>query len=109
MACMRQRDHQQHLAHALAEQRVHVVRIDERERNAQHRRQRQQHVAGHAPVRGIDANLPQDLEALAHDVREVLEDLRQVAAGLALDEHRGREEPHVEAGHAQRSGSRARP
>ena len=97
---MHERDHQQHLAHALAEQQVHVLRVDERQRDAEHRRQRQQHVAGEAAVRRVDPHLAQNLEALADDVREVLEDLRQVAAGLALDQDRGREEPHVEQRHA---------
>ena len=66
------------------------------ERDRQERRQRQQHVAGEAAVRGVHAHLPQDLEPLAHDVREVVENLRQVAAGLALNQHGGDEEPDVE-------------
>ena len=75
----------------------------------QERRQREQHVAGQPAVRGVDAHLAQDLEALADDVREVLEDLRQVAAGLALDQHGGREEPDVEQRHPHRQVGRARP
>ena len=63
-------------------------------------RQREQHVAGQPAVRRVDAHLAEDLEALADDVGEVLEDLGQVAAGLALDQDRGREEPHVEQRHA---------
>ena len=51
-------------------------------------------------MRGVDSHLSENLEALAHHVRQVLENLREVAARLALDEHGGREEPHVEAGHA---------
>ena len=78
------------------EQQLHVLGVDERQRDAERRRQRQQHVAGEAAVRRVHAHLPLDLEALAHDVREVVENLRQVAAGLALDQHRGDEEPHVE-------------
>ena len=60
------------------------------------RRQRQQHVAGEAPVRGVHADLPSNLETLADDVRQVVEDFGQVAAGVALDEDRRHEEPHVE-------------
>ena len=67
------------------------------------RRQRQQHVAGEAAVRRVHADLPPNLEALAHDVREVVENLRQVAAGVALDQHGGDEEPDVE--NATRSAS----
>ena len=56
----------------------------------------EQHVAGETAVRRVHADLPADLEPFADDVRQVVEDLRQVAAGLALDEHGGDEEPHVE-------------
>ena len=77
-----------------------MLRVDERERDGERRRQRQQHVAGEAAVRGVHAHLPQDLEALAHDVREVVEDLGQVAARLALNRDRGHEELHVENRHA---------
>ena len=73
------------------------------------RRQRHQHVPGEPAVRGVHAHLPANLEALANDGGEVVEDLRQVAAGLALDEHGGREEPHVEQRHAQRTGCSAIP
>jgi hypothetical protein len=59
---------------------VHVLGIDERQRNGERCRQREQHVAGEAAVRGVHADLPLDLEALAHDVREVVENLGQVAA-----------------------------
>ena len=78
---------------------MHVFRVDEHQRNGQKRRQGQQHVAGHAPVRGVDAHLAENLEPLAHDVGEVVENLREVAAGLSLDEHGGREEPHVDERH----------
>ena len=90
-------------------QQVHVLGIDERQRDAQHRRQRQQHVAGEPAVRRVDAHLAEDLEPLADDVREVLENLREVAAGLALDQHRGGEEPDVERAACGTSGCRARP
>src|SRR5262245_24213917 len=76
---------EEHVADPLAEEQLHVLGVDERQGDGQERRQRQQHVAGQASVRGVDADLAQDLEPLADDVREVLEDLRQVAARLALD------------------------
>ena len=78
------------------EEQLHVLGIDERQRDRQRRRQRQQHVAGEAAVRGVHAHLPLDLEPLAHDVREVVENLGQVAAGVALNQHGGDEEPDVE-------------
>ena len=68
--------------------------------SAEKRRQRHQHVAGKPSVRGVHADLTANLEPLAHDVREVVEDFRKVAAGLALNEDRGREEAHVEQRHA---------
>ena len=68
----------------------------------QHRRQRQQHVAGESAVRRVDADLAENLEPLAHHVRQVLENLGEVAAGLTLNQHRGREEPDVEQRHAER-------
>jgi hypothetical protein len=51
-------------------------------------------------VGGVGAHLPQDLEALAHDVRQVVEDLGQVAAGLALNRDARDEEPDVHHRHA---------
>ena len=66
---------------------------------AERRRQRQQHVRREAAVRRVDAHLAQHLEPLADDVREVVENLRQVAAGVALDQHRGDEEADVEQRH----------
>ena len=94
--------HQHQPARALGEEQVHVFGVDEHQRDGEERRQSQQHVAGHAAVRRVDAHLAENLEPLAHDVGEVVEDLREVAAGLALDEHGGREEPHVEERHADR-------
>src|SRR4051812_23347866 len=97
-----ERARQEHPAERLVEEHVHVIGVDERERDAQHRRQREQDVPGEASVRGVDPDLAQDLEALAHDVREVLQDLRQVAARLPLNQHRGGEETYVEQRHAER-------
>src|SRR4051812_5750985 len=92
---------QEHPADWLAEEHVHVVGVDERERYAQHGGQRQQHVAGEPAVRGIDADLSQDLETLAHDVSQILENLREVAARLPLNQHGGGEEANVEERHAE--------
>ena len=47
-------------------------------------------------VGALDPHLPLHLEALADHGRQVLEHLRQVAARLALGQHRGDEEPRVE-------------
>ena len=47
-----------------------------------------------------DAHLALDLEPIANHRREVVEHLRQIAARLALGQHRGDEEPRVEQQHA---------
>src|SRR4029079_15180642 len=96
------RHHQQDLTYVFTEQHVHVVRVDEHQRDGQGRRQCQQDVSGQPAMRGVDAHLAKYLETLANDVGEVLENLRQVAAGLALNQHRRGEEPHVEDRNAQR-------
>ena len=41
-----------------------------------------------------------NFEALADDIRQIVQDLRQVAAGLALQHNRGDEELYVDQGHA---------
>src|SRR5688572_11691599 len=96
------RDAEQHLTHALAEEQVHVIRVDERQRDAEEGRKRQEHVAREASVRRVHPDLPQDLEPLAHDVREILENLGQVAAGLPLNQHGRGEEADVDRGNAVR-------
>src|SRR6478735_165253 len=90
---------QQHLTHVLAEEDVHVVRVDEHQRDAEHRGQREQDVASHTAMRRINPHLPENLEALTHDVRQVLEDLGQVAARFALDQHGGSEKTHIDDRH----------
>src|SRR5688572_14266100 len=88
------------LPHALREEELHVIRVDEHQRDGERRRKRQQDIAGEAAVRGMHADLPQNLEALAYHVREVVENLGQVATCLTLNRHGGHEELHVEEGHA---------
>src|SRR5947207_8343675 len=90
----RRREH--HLAHMLAKQRLHVFRVDERERDRQKRRQREQHPPGEATVRSVDPHLPPNLESLADDVREVVENLRKIAAGLSLNQDGSDEKADVE-------------
>src|SRR5262249_38657501 len=71
---------QHRLPHPLVKQQAHVLGIDERQGDGERRWQRQQHVAGEAAVRGVDADLTADLEPLADHVGEVVENLRQGAA-----------------------------
>src|SRR3990170_8447056 len=55
------RPDQHHLSHAFAKQQVHVLGVDERQGDAQECGKRQQHVAGEAAVRRVDAHLSQNL------------------------------------------------
>src|SRR6266850_8447079 len=80
--CDRRGNH--HLAHGVLEQQFHVLRVDERQRTGQETWKTQQHVAGEPSVGRVDPHLPLNLESLAHDIREVVEDFRQVAARFAL-------------------------
>src|SRR4029450_6555357 len=56
------------VAHALLEEQVHVLRVDEGEREGEKCRQRHQHVPGEPAVRRVHAHLAADLEPLADDV-----------------------------------------
>ena len=73
-----------------------MLGTDEGQNHAERRRQRQQHIAREAAVGSVHPDLPPDLEALANDMRKVVEDLGEVAAGLPLNRDRRDEEPHVE-------------
>ena len=87
MVCIDDGAHQHHLPHVLAKQQVCMWSgLMNDSATASAAGQREQDVAGEAAVRGVHADLPPDLEPLAHDVRQVVENLGQVAAGIALDE-----------------------
>jgi hypothetical protein len=94
--------HDHRLADLVVEQHVHVIRVDHLQGDAEKGREREQHVAGKPAVRGVHAHLAANLEPLADDVREVVQNLGKIAARFSLDEDRGREESHVEQRHAQR-------
>ena len=64
------------------------------------RRHHRQDPAGDPAVRARDAHLPLDPRPLADQRGQVVEDLREVAAGFALRQDRGDEEPRVEQRHA---------
>src|SRR5689334_14672163 len=85
-----------HLPHRLAEEQLHLFRVDVRERRGKTRRQCEKHVAGEAAVRCMDADLASDLESLANDAAKVLENLREVATALALNGDGCHEELDIE-------------
>src|SRR6516164_10143547 len=47
-------------------------------------------------MRSVDAHLAKNLEALTHDMREVVQNLGEIAAGLALNRDGGHKEADVE-------------
>src|SRR5919201_6481954 len=69
------RDHQQLLADSRLEEELHMRRIDDLERHAERGGQRHQHPAGEPSVCRVHAHLTQNLEPLADDVCEVVENL----------------------------------
>src|SRR5438094_10414822 len=79
------RRHDHHLPDLVLEQHLHVLGVDNRQRESQKRGQRQQHVAGEPAVRGVHAYLPADLESLANHRGKIVENLREVAARVALN------------------------
>ena len=57
--------------------------------------QQRQHVPAHPALGGVDPELPPDREAGPDHAGEVVEDLGQVAADLALDQDGGHQDPDV--------------
>src|SRR6187401_2246713 len=85
-------------ADGIAKQGAEVIGIEQKRCGGQRRWQACEHPAGDAAVRRDDLDLPLDLEAIADDRRKVVEDLGEIATGLALRQHRRDEEPRVEHG-----------
>src|ERR1051325_9931478 len=69
----------------LAEERRHVFRVDDRQCDRKKRRQAKKHVSGEPPMRRVHANLALDLETLSNDMREIVENLGEVAARVPLN------------------------
>ena len=51
---------------------------------------------GEAALRGVDADLTKNFETLANDVREIVENFGEVAAGLALEHDGGDKKFYVD-------------
>ena len=81
-------------------QQLDVVGLHVQHHQEQAERQGDQHDAGEPAFGRQGLHLAEDLEALADDVADLVEDFGQVAAGLPLDGHAGHEEPQVEVRHA---------
>src|SRR5215510_3888921 len=89
-------DHQHGMANRIAEQRLDEHRVHEIHAHHDDGRHAHKQEHGEAALRGVDAHLSQDLEPLADYVREVVEDLGEVAARLALQHDGSDEELHVD-------------
>src|ERR1019366_5073393 len=77
------------------EQRENESAVDEEhyDHDGGWKRHEQEH--GEASLGGVDADLAQDFEAFADDVRKVVENFGKIAAGFALQHHRRHEELDV--------------
>src|SRR5208282_1131792 len=84
------------MSYGVGEKRANEAWVQELHDHHDGRGQSHEQDHGEASLRGVDADLAQDFEALANDVGEVVENLGQVAAGLALQHHRGDEELDVD-------------
>ena len=70
-------------------ERIHVLRVDQRDRAEHEERDADEDVGRHAAHRGQRADLPRELLPLADGVGDHVEDAGEAAADLALDRHRG--------------------
>ena len=87
---------QHDVADLVLEEELHVVRIGVEHQDGDGDRDAAQRRGGHPPVRADRADAPAQLEALADHVRQLVQNLGQVAAGALLQQHRGYKEVHVE-------------
>src|SRR5262245_6812327 len=72
-------------AQVMRPQGLHIVGLDVEHEGKQAERQSDQHHAGEPALGGQRLDLAEDAVALADNVANLVEDLREVAAGLALD------------------------
>src|SRR5437762_6035563 len=78
----------------------HEIRVDQVDPEEKEKRKRADDVAREPRLRRLDANLSLNAEAFADRVTDVLQDLGEVAADFALNEHGGDAELEVENRHA---------
>ena len=91
---------QQRVADRVREQRANERGIEHKHQRDNDWRHTHQERHRQTSLSGINANLALNLEALADDVREVIEDFGEVAASFALQHHGRDKELHVDQGHA---------
>src|SRR5271165_190553 len=92
--------HQQGMANGIVKKRFDELRAEDGENGHHGWRHGHQQGHGEAALGGVDPNLALDLEALADDVGQVVENFGEVAAGFALEHDGGDEEFDIDQGHA---------
>src|SRR5579884_1173229 len=75
---------------------LQITRRDHAQKQHGHDRQHGQNAGGHAPMRADRLHLAAETEALADQVGQAGQDFSQVSAGLALQQHHGNEEAHIQ-------------
>src|SRR5262249_11652236 len=88
-------DHQR-MTKGIGKQWTNKIRTHDKHDHHDHRRQGHQQHHGEPSLCGMDPNLTHDLETFADDVGQVVENLSQVAARLALQHHCGDEELYID-------------
>ena len=86
----------QGVAHRVDKQRANEAWVEDL--HGDDHRWRQSHEQHHSEsaLSRVDADLAQDFEALADDVREVVEDLCEIAPSFALQHHGGHKKFHID-------------
>src|SRR5208282_2597170 len=80
----------------VGEKRLNEPRVDHEHEDDNRGGESHEQGHGEASLGGVDADLAQDLKAFANDVREVVKNLGEIAAGFALQHHRRHEELNVD-------------
>src|SRR5271156_836412 len=88
--------YEQSMANRIVEKRANKFRAEDRENGHHGRRHGHEQGHGEAALRGVNPYLALNLETLADDVRQIVEDFSEVAAGFTLQHDGGNEELHVD-------------
>src|SRR5215471_5394827 len=94
------RDSEGYRALRIFKKDVHIIGINDGDRNCHEDRQRDQDAGSQAALRRSDLNLPINPEAITNDARQSVQNFGQIAASLLLDEQGRDEETHIKHGHA---------
>ncbi len=84
------------MSERVGEQGTNKARVEELHQDHDRGRQGHEQDHGEASLGGVNADLAQDFKAFADDIREVVKNLGQIAAGFALQHHCRHEELDVD-------------